>query len=44
VDKSTFFRTRHTIIIETTGEGEIRAHGFTKNEVKRMKSIILDRL
>jgi uncharacterized membrane protein YdbT with pleckstrin-like domain len=30
-----------TIIIETTGEGEIRAHGFTKEEVKRIKQIIL---
>ena len=25
-----------TIIIETTGEGQIRAHGFTSSEVKRM--------
>lgn len=33
-----------TIIIETTGEGEIRAHGFTKDEVKRMKKIILDKI
>lgn len=30
-----------TIIIETTGESSIRAHGFTKNEVKEMKEIIL---
>lgn len=32
------------IIIETTGEGKIRAHGFTKSEVKEMKSAILSRL
>ncbi len=33
-----------TIIIETTGEGKIRAHGFTKSEVKTMKSLILQRI
>ena len=33
-----------TIIIETTGEGEIRAHGFTKDELKRMKKIILEKI
>lgn len=30
-----------TIIIETTGEGNIQAHGFLKNEVKRMRELIL---
>lgn len=30
-----------TIIIETTGEGAISAHGFTKKEVLRMKELIL---
>ena len=33
-----------TIIINTTGEGNIRAHGFTKAEVKRMKVLILERM
>jgi uncharacterized membrane protein YdbT with pleckstrin-like domain len=33
-----------TIIIETTGEGSIRAHGFRKNEVKRMKELILEKI
>jgi hypothetical protein len=33
-----------TIIIETTGEGQIQANGFTKDEVKRMKQIILGKL
>lgn len=33
-----------TIIIETTGEGAIRAHGFTKKEVLRMKEFILSRI
>jgi uncharacterized membrane protein YdbT with pleckstrin-like domain len=33
-----------TIIIETTGEGNIKAHGFTKNEVKRMKELILEKI
>jgi hypothetical protein len=33
-----------TIIIETTGEGKIRAHGFTKSEVKEMKQIILSKI
>jgi len=33
-----------TIIIETTGEGSIRAHGFTKDEVKAMKSQILEKI
>lgn len=31
-----------TIIIETTGEGQIRAHGFTRGEVKEMKRKILE--
>ncbi len=30
-----------TIIIETTGEGSINAHGFTKSEVEEMKELIL---
>jgi uncharacterized membrane protein YdbT with pleckstrin-like domain len=33
-----------TIIIETTGEGSIRAHGFTKSEVKEMKKEILSKI
>ncbi len=33
-----------TIIIETTGEGSIRAHGFTKSEVKEMKKDILSKV
>jgi uncharacterized membrane protein YdbT with pleckstrin-like domain len=33
-----------TIIIETTGEGEIKAHGFTKSEVKQMKELILEKI
>ena len=33
-----------TIIINTTGEGNIRAHGFTKAEVTRMKTMILEKL
>ncbi len=33
-----------TIIIETTGEGCIRAHGFTKSEVKTMKALILENI
>lgn len=33
-----------TIIINTTGEGNIRAHGFTKAEVTRMKAMILERM
>jgi len=33
-----------TIIIETTGEGRINAHGFTKDEVIRMKKIILEKI
>lgn len=33
-----------SIIIETTGDGRINAHGFTKAEVKKMKTMILERL
>jgi uncharacterized membrane protein YdbT with pleckstrin-like domain len=33
-----------TIIIETTGEGSIRAHGFTQSEVKEMKKDILSKI
>ncbi len=33
-----------TIVISTTGEGNIRAHGFLKNEVVRMKELILARI
>lgn len=33
-----------TIIIDTTGEGNIRAHGFTKAEVMRMKAMILEKI
>jgi uncharacterized membrane protein YdbT with pleckstrin-like domain len=33
-----------TIIIETTGEGSVRAHGFTKSEVKEMKKDILSKI
>ncbi len=32
------------IIIETTGEGKIQVHGFTKNEVREMKQIILAKI
>ena len=33
-----------TIYIETTGEGKISAHGFTKAEVKKMKEMILSKM
>ena len=33
-----------TIIIQTTGEGKIDAHGFTKNEVIEMKKMILEKI
>jgi hypothetical protein len=33
-----------TIIIETTGEGQIRLNGFTKSEVKEMKDLILKKI
>jgi hypothetical protein len=33
-----------TVIIETTGEGHIEAHGFTKSEVKRMKELIIAKI
>lgn len=32
------------IIIETTGEGSISAHGFTKDDVKEMKDLILSKI
>lgn len=32
------------IIIETTGEGSISAHGFTKGDVKEMKDLILSKI
>jgi hypothetical protein len=33
-----------TISIETTGEGSIKAHGFTKSEVTRIKELILAKI
>jgi hypothetical protein len=33
-----------TISIETTGEGIIKAHGFLKHEVVRMKELILSKI
>ena len=33
-----------TIILETTDEGKIDAHGFTESEVKEMKEIILSKI
>jgi Bacterial PH domain len=33
-----------TIYIETTGEGKITAHGFTKAEVREMKETILSKM
>ena len=30
-----------TIIIQTSGDGKIEAHGFTKSEVTEMKKLIL---
>jgi uncharacterized membrane protein YdbT with pleckstrin-like domain len=33
-----------TISIETTGEGNIKAHGFTKSSVVRMKELILAKI
>ena len=33
-----------TIFIETTGEGKITAHGFTKAEVTEMKEMILEKM
>lgn len=33
-----------TIIIETTGEGSISVHGFTKDEVKLMKEFLLKKV
>ena len=33
-----------TIIIETTGEGAIKAHGFTKAEVSEIKTFLLTKI
>jgi uncharacterized membrane protein YdbT with pleckstrin-like domain len=33
-----------TIVIETTGEGQISANGFLKSEVIEMKELILSRI
>jgi hypothetical protein len=33
-----------TIVIETTGEGQINANGFLKSEVVEMKELILSRI
>ncbi|MEI8046339.1 MAG: PH domain-containing protein [Bacteroidota bacterium] len=33
-----------TISIETTGEGSIKAHGFLKSEVIRIKELILQKI
>ncbi len=33
-----------TIIIETTGEGQIRLNGFTMSEVKEIKNLILNKI
>ena len=33
-----------TIYIETTGDGKITAHGFTKAEVTEMKEMILSKM
>jgi len=33
-----------TLVIETTGEGSIKAHGFTKAEVTRMKEQLLAKI
>lgn len=33
-----------TVSIETTGEGSIKAHGFTKSEVTRIKGLILAKI
>ena len=32
------------IIIETTGEGKVSVHGFTKEEVTEMKQLILEKI
>lgn len=32
------------IIIETTGEGKVAVHGFTKDEVTEMKLLILEKI
>jgi uncharacterized membrane protein YdbT with pleckstrin-like domain len=33
-----------TVVIETTGEGCIKAHGFTKSEAKRIKELVLAKI
>ncbi|MBC7383370.1 MAG: PH domain-containing protein [Bacteroidia bacterium] len=33
-----------TIIIETSGEGSIKMHGFTKDEVTKIKKTILEKM
>lgn len=33
-----------TIIIETSGDGNITMHGFTKDEVGKMKQSIIDKM
>lgn len=33
-----------TITVETSGEGNIIAHGFTKSEVKEMKYMIMEKI
>lgn len=33
-----------TIIVQTTGEGKIDAHGFTKSEVTEMKRLIFEKI
>ena len=33
-----------TVIVETTGEGHIKAHGFTKSEAKRIKELVLAKI
>jgi uncharacterized membrane protein YdbT with pleckstrin-like domain len=44
VDIETPFIGYSTIIIETTGEGSIKAHGFTKAEVSEMKNTLLAKI
>lgn len=33
-----------TIIIETTGDGKIKAYGFEKSKVEKMKKIIINKI
>lgn len=44
VDIETPFIGYSTIIIETTGESAIKAHGFTKAEVSEMKNTLLAKI